>query len=232
MIWHHRTVIEKKNIIDGRSPETNQQPRQLGRADRLLADMIEDIRAKTISEAECLQAIDQIYDEDRQYAATLSAHFDLDFAPRVDGEGAFYANMKMADGMVLVNLFPPRDLWNGQVEPIQPRLHETDWLLIVDGEKVGQGPHIVDLKLKQSYNFELSKQPDGYGFYYGHLTNEAGEHFIVNVLPPAHLWSGDQRLPGYEPDEKAWILYADGEEVGRVETLEPVKIAQLLTKSE
>jgi len=225
-------VVEKQNTIDGQPPETAEQPRQLGRADKLLADMIDGIRAKTVSEAEFLQAIDQIYDEDRRYAATLSAHLVLDFAPRVDGEGAFYANMKTADGMVLVNVFPPRDLWNGQVAPVEPELHETDWQLIVDGEKVGQGPHTVDLKLKQGYNFELSQQPDGYGFYYGQLTNEAGEHFIINVLPPAHLWSGDQMLPGYEPDDKTWILYADSEEVGRVETLEPVKIAQLLAKPE
>ena len=84
--------------------------------------------------------------------------------------------------------------------------------------------NICDVEIK------LSEQPDGYGFFYG--TAHRGDTVVrVNVLPPAHLWSGDMQLDDYKPDPKMWQVFADGELIGRIERQEDVgaALAQLLT---
>jgi hypothetical protein len=66
---------------------------------------------------------------------------------------------------------------------------------------------------------KLSTSPDGFVFFYG-WAERNGERVRVDVLPPAHLWSGDIMLEGQKPDPKAWVLYLDGEEFARVERRE------------
>lgn len=58
---------------------------------------------------------------------------------------------------------------------------------------------------------KLKERPDGFGFIYGEYQNHN-----VNIMPPKSLWEGDMVLEGYEPHETDWVLYLDGEEIGRV----------------
>ncbi|KUO56042.1 MAG: hypothetical protein APF80_12440 [Alphaproteobacteria bacterium BRH_c36] len=69
---------------------------------------------------------------------------------------------------------------------------------------------------------ELSSMPDGYGFIYGQAWR-GEQHFNINVLPPVSQWSGQMRLPNYEPHATDWILYVDGEEIARVSEREAVE---------
>jgi hypothetical protein len=65
----------------------------------------------------------------------------------------------------------------------------------------------------------LSTEPDGFGFYYG-WAEKSGDQVRVDVMPPEHLWRGDIRMTDHRPDPKAWTVYADGEELARIGTLE------------
>jgi hypothetical protein len=76
---------------------------------------------------------------------------------------------------------------------------------------------------------KLSAEPDGFGFFYG-WAERNGERVRVDVVPPAHLWSGDIKLEGQKPDPKAWILYLDGEEFARVERREDLPAVLLGVK--
>src|SRR5215470_11264111 len=67
----------------------------------------------------------------------------------------------------------------------------------------------------------LSAEPDGFGFYYGWAEKD-GERVRVDVMPPASMWRGDIQMTDHKPDAKAWIVYADGEELARIGTLEEV----------
>lgn len=66
---------------------------------------------------------------------------------------------------------------------------------------------------------KLSERPDGYGFFYGHAEKD-GQTVNVNILPPKEKWDGDTKLEGFEPEPGQWIVYADGEEIARLERLE------------
>ncbi len=72
--------------------------------------------------------------------------------------------------------------------------------------------------------FSLSREPDGFGFYYGTMVKD-GQSVSVNVLPPAGEWRGQMRLENYAPDAKAWIVFMDGEEVARVARREDLGLA-------
>lgn len=50
-------------------------------------------------------------------------------------------------------------------------------------------------------------------------------------MPPKDEWAGNLKLPGYEPDDQEYVLYIDGEEVGRMQRLDPVEVAKLLESS-
>ena len=66
---------------------------------------------------------------------------------------------------------------------------------------------------------KLSSQPDGFGFFYGRAS--LGDAVVsVNILPPAPLWRGDMKLPDHPPDPTKWIIFADGDEIARVERRE------------
>lgn len=61
----------------------------------------------------------------------------------------------------------------------------------------------------------LSKQQDGFGFYYGTALSSAGESWNINVMPPKRHWRGDFPLEGYEPHPTDWVIYIGDEEVAR-----------------
>lgn len=63
--------------------------------------------------------------------------------------------------------------------------------------------------------YVLSKEPDGFGFYYGSFVSNA-QVYCINALPPHDKWRGRHTLEGYEPDLLDWIVFADGNEIGRV----------------
>lgn len=68
----------------------------------------------------------------------------------------------------------------------------------------------------EKVELKLSNRPDGYGFFYG--TASLGNELVnVSVMPPKDQWNGDMELEGYTPDPEQWILYADGNEIARVE---------------
>ena len=65
-------------------------------------------------------------------------------------------------------------------------------------------------------NLHLKTRPDGYGYIYG--VWQDGEHSIrVDIMPPRALWDGDMMLPDRPPHETDWVVYADGEEIARVQ---------------
>ena len=73
----------------------------------------------------------------------------------------------------------------------------------------------------------LNQHPDSYGFRYGDFRSPTGEHVRVDVMPPVAHWAGDMQLEGYEPHESDWVLYADGEETGRVREVAEIENALL-----
>ncbi|MGD9785689.1 MAG: hypothetical protein AB7E80_07985 [Hyphomicrobiaceae bacterium] len=73
-------------------------------------------------------------------------------------------------------------------------------------------------------SIELKPVPDGYGFIYGRAFY-GGQGFDINVMPPEAHWAGDFKLAGYEPHTSDWILFVDGQEVGRVAARADVEAA-------
>ena len=70
---------------------------------------------------------------------------------------------------------------------------------------------------------ELKPEPDGFGFLYGHYIAADSTSYRIDVLPSAAEWRGDFKT--VEPDTKAWIVFADGNEIARVisrDDLEPM----------
>lgn len=62
----------------------------------------------------------------------------------------------------------------------------------------------------------LKTRPDGYGYIYG--VWQDGEHSIrVDIMPPRAHWVGDMMLPDRPPHQTDWVVYADGEEIARVQ---------------
>ena len=67
---------------------------------------------------------------------------------------------------------------------------------------------------------QLNPRPDGYGYLYGDYTAKSGERFRVDVMPPKSHWSGDIMLTENPPHETDWVIYCEGEELGRVRKLD------------
>ncbi len=65
---------------------------------------------------------------------------------------------------------------------------------------------------------KLSREQDGTGYYYGHYATADGGSVRIDVLPPAN-----EPKPHFvvslpkEQHATQWIVYADGEEIARVE---------------
>ena len=62
----------------------------------------------------------------------------------------------------------------------------------------------------------LKPEPDGFGYLYGEYIDGSGQRFRVDVMPPKSHWRGDIMLTENPPHETDWVIYADGEELGRV----------------
>ena len=74
---------------------------------------------------------------------------------------------------------------------------------------------------EDSVKLELNEVPDGFGFIYGKL-HHGDERVDINIMPPVKYWAGDMELKGYEPHPEEWVLYVDGEEIGRVTKREDI----------
>jgi len=64
---------------------------------------------------------------------------------------------------------------------------------------------------------ELKPERDGLGYYYGQYVDDDGNSVRVDILPPR-----SEAKPAYVFDNSAadpthWIVYADGEEIARIE---------------
>jgi len=88
--------------------------------------------------------------------------------------------------------------------------------LAIDRVRQQIGGSVTNARIVTSVGFEwkLSVQQDGFGFYYGEARG-ADRKVCLEVLPPASLWDGAIRA--FEPDTHAWIVFLDGTEVARVE---------------
>lgn len=73
-------------------------------------------------------------------------------------------------------------------------------------------------QLAGNHKLTLSEQPDGLGCFYGSLQIASGTDFRVDVLPPKNKWRGD--MNGEAADAVNWVVYLDGEEAARAETIE------------
>lgn len=63
----------------------------------------------------------------------------------------------------------------------------------------------------------LKPEPDGFGFLYGTLVDDAGQSHRVDIMPPLPFWHGDMKLTGEgAPHPTDWVAFIDGEEVARV----------------
>ena len=62
----------------------------------------------------------------------------------------------------------------------------------------------------------LKPEPDGLGYLYGQYIDESGQRFRVDVMPPKSHWCGDIKPTENPPHQTDWVIYADGEELGRV----------------
>lgn len=81
-----------------------------------------------------------------------------------------------------------------------------------------------------STSLKLSPQPDGFGFYYGMVSDRSGT-VRIDVMPPLAHWHGDMKLPSCEPHATDWVVFADGVEIARVrnrEELSAIDFQQLL----
>ncbi|MFT5508989.1 MAG: hypothetical protein ACI89J_002066 [Hyphomicrobiaceae bacterium] len=65
----------------------------------------------------------------------------------------------------------------------------------------------------------FENRPDDHGFIQGCAVDSNGREREVSVMPPASEWSGKTKLANYEPDEDEFLVYLDGEEIGRADTL-------------
>jgi hypothetical protein len=83
-------------------------------------------------------------------------------------------------------------------------------------------------------SFRISRMPDGLGYLYGDYVADDGTSVRVDILMP----QSEPRPPGTLKNDSAdptkWILYADGEEIGRVDKLsdaKPIVAQRLLSTS-
>ena len=73
-------------------------------------------------------------------------------------------------------------------------------------------------RLAGNYSVTLKDAPDGFGFFYGSFVDESDNTYRVDVMPPRPLWTGD--LNAQAADLTHWVVYLNGEEVQRSETID------------
>ncbi len=76
-------------------------------------------------------------------------------------------------------------------------------------------------QLAGNHTLTLSTHPDGLGCFYGWLQDDTGTEHRVDVLPPRDKWCGD--MNGEAADAVNWIVYLNGEEAARAESIEALQ---------
>jgi len=72
----------------------------------------------------------------------------------------------------------------------------------------------------------LNARPDGFGYLYGTVRDDAGQSHDVNIMPPIAHWHGDLKLSGNgAPHPTDWVVYLDGEEIARGRDRDDLKAA-------
>lgn len=76
-------------------------------------------------------------------------------------------------------------------------------------------------------DWRMNLHPDTHGFF--HVSVEkSGRVLTIDVLPPAHRWKGQAVLEGHAPDARMWLVYTQGELIGRVDSAADVGAVALL----
>lgn len=70
----------------------------------------------------------------------------------------------------------------------------------------------------------FSNRPDDHGFILGTADDSNGIKREISVMPPTSEWAGKAKLANYEPDDDQYVLYLDGEEIGRVDTFDDAEM--------
>ena len=65
----------------------------------------------------------------------------------------------------------------------------------------------------------FSNRPDDHGFILGTADDSNGNEREISVMPPISEWSGKTKLANYEPDDDMYVVFLDGEEIGRADTI-------------
>lgn len=80
--------------------------------------------------------------------------------------------------------------------------------------------------------FRLSRMPDGLGYLYGDYVADDGSRVRLDILPPLTEPRPIGVMKNDAADPTHWIIYANGEEIARVEKsddLERIVTQRLLT---
>ena len=123
----------------------------VSRTRQALAETVTAIQSGAASVEDYAKAAERIANDDKCFGQELSDHLGLQFAPRVDGEGAFYAEYRKGDdASVMVYVYPPKQWWNGDYPPEYGdlMLHETLWQMTVGGVLASQAEVITGLTLE------------------------------------------------------------------------------------
>jgi hypothetical protein len=74
----------------------------------------------------------------------------------------------------------------------------------------------TDEQTQSPVTIELSDRVDGSGMHYG-WAHWGDASVRLDVMPPRPLFRPDFRMDEYQPDDTRYVIFADGEEVGRIE---------------
>lgn len=118
----------------------------ISRGKAKLAECLSAVRENRMTQDEYLEEMARIHAEDAGTAKLLSDALGIAFSPRVDGLGAYYAQARTKGESVLVNVFPPARLWNGDFAPQHVEIHESAWQLLLGDKLKGQSETITGLQ--------------------------------------------------------------------------------------
>lgn len=115
------------------------------RTSRAITEALEAAITGKAAADDFVNAALRFMEEEKAHGAALANVLGAKMSRRVDGEGAFYGWWEDGDDSLPVYVYPPKDLWNGDIIPEVPELHATDWQVVVAGKKVAQAAMIKDL---------------------------------------------------------------------------------------
>lgn len=78
-----------------------------------------------------------------------------------------------------------------------------------------------------NHKLVMNERPDGQGFFYGSFYDEGDTTYRVDVMPPKAIWSGD--FGSDAAHETQWVVYLNGEEVQRAETIDGLSVLTMET---